>query len=331
MKAGLLCVAGSVLLAPALVGQVHVASLGTCPLELGGVVEDCQVGYLTFGTLAPDRRNAILIPTWFASRADAWRPLLGPEGLVDTTGVYVVVVESLGAGSSSSPSTSRTQRGLSFPEITVGDMVQASYRLAREHLDLPELYAVVGISLGGLQAFEWAVSYPEYVRCVVPIVGTPRQSVYDRAMWELIAQASDARTRGSSPNQRGWDDLARLLVLAGTSPESANRQPVSQYLVAQRQQVASADIFEWAWHARAILRHDVTRRHGGDMSRAASVWKGRTLVVTATYDHSISPQPAQEFARLVRADTLVLTSPAGHVDIFSNREAQSTVRTFLQR
>ena len=331
MKIGICCVAASSLIAPALTAQVQVASLGTCPLEMGGSVEDCRLGYMTFGTLAPDRRNAVLIPTWFASRAEAWRPLLGPEALVDTTGFYVVVVESLGAGSSSSPSTSRTQAGVTFPEITVGDMVEASYRLAREQLGLPELYAVVGISLGGLEAFEWAVSHPEYVRRVVPIVGTPRQAVYDRAMWELIAEAADRRVRGLAPEEAGSDDLARLLVLAGTSPEAANRQPTSRYLVAEREQVAAADMFEWAWHARAILRHDVTRHYGGDLTRAASVWKGRMLVVTATNDHSISPQPAQEFARYVDADTLVLSGAAGHVDIFSNRQAQAAVRAFLRR
>jgi hypothetical protein len=109
--------------------QTHQANLGQCPLELGGRIENCRVAYRTFGSLDPQKKNAILIPTWFASRADTWLLLLGPTGIVDTTGFFVVVVESLGAGSSSSPSNSESQHGLAFPEITVGDMVEASWYL----------------------------------------------------------------------------------------------------------------------------------------------------------------------------------------------------------
>src|SRR5207302_8613528 len=113
--------------------------LGQCSLELGGVVKDCRLAYRTFGTYETTRRNAILVPTWFASRADDWLPLLGPAGAVDTAGFYVIVIESLGAGSSSSPATSQTQHGMAFPELTIGDMVEASYRLAHDILHLPDV------------------------------------------------------------------------------------------------------------------------------------------------------------------------------------------------
>lgn len=312
-------------------GQVQVASLGTCPLELGGAIEECRLGYLTFGELAADRRNAILIPTWFASRAEDWRDLVGPDGIVDTTSAFVIVVESLGAGSSSSPANSIGQPELSFPEITVGDMVEASYRLASEYLDLPELYAVVGISLGGFQAFEWAVSHPEYVRRMVSIEGSPRLGSYDRAMWELAAEAMKALTVDSTTGRAATDDLARLLVLLGSSPAGANRTRSSEYLAAQYRQIAAANMFEWAWHARAVLRQDVSRHFGGDLARAAAQWKGPALVVTAANDHTVTPQPAQEFARLIGADTLVLDGIGGHQSIFSDRAAQAYIRNFLKR
>ena len=124
-------------------GPYELHDIGNLDLEEGGTIRGCQLAYATFGTLNAAKDNAILIPTWFASRADAWLPLLGPAGAVDTIGFYVIVIESLGAGSSSSPTTSRTQHGLAFPELTIGDMVEASYRLAHDVLRLQHVHAVV--------------------------------------------------------------------------------------------------------------------------------------------------------------------------------------------
>jgi homoserine O-acetyltransferase len=320
--------------APASTAQVRVASLGKCNLELGGAIEDCRVAYRTFGQLAADRRNAVLIPTWFASRSEAWVPLLGPKGAVDTTGFFIVVVESLGAGESSSAANSAKQSGLQFPEVTIGDMVDASYRVARDHLQLPELHAVVGISLGAQQAFEWGVRYPEYVRRIVPIVGGPRQAVYGRAFWELVATATNNAIRQTTSSDSTAYTLARLMIVGVTSPASANRRPAEKYadyLTEQARQLRSVNLFEWSTHAGAILRHDIARRFGGDLARAAESWRARTLVVTATFDHSIDPQPAQEFARLIKADTLVLTSPSGHTAFFSDSIAKARVREFVRR
>jgi homoserine O-acetyltransferase len=314
--------------------QTTQAVLGRCPLELGGAIKNCRVAFRTFGTLDSARRNAILIPTWFASRSYAWVPLLGPIVVVVTTGFFVIVVESLGAGASSSPSTSDSQSGHSFPEITIGDMVTASYRVATEHLKLPQLHAVVGISLGGLQAFEWGVSHPGYVRRIVAIAGGPRQAIYGRAMWELLARTAEDGLRGVVSLDSTATILARLFILAATSPAAANQREAagySPYLAEQARELRTVNLYEYAWQARAILRHDIARTFGGDLGQAARVWRARTLVVTASHDHSIDPQPAEAFARLVGADTHVIPSVAGHVAVFSDSVAQSVIRQFLKR
>ena len=314
--------------------QTRQVMLGECRLESGGRIENCRLGYRTFGSLNAERTNAILIPTWFASRAEAWLPLLGPTGAVDTTGFFVVIVESLGAGTSSSPSNSQTQRGRSFPEITVGDMVDAAYRLARDHLELPELYAVVGISLGGLQAFEWGVRYPDYVRRIVPIHGAPRQAIYGRAMWQLISRATEDGLGGAVPLDSTAATLARFMVIAGTSPAGANRRADStyaRYMETQARHFRGVDLYEWSWHARAILRHDIGRRFGGDLGEAAKAWRARSLVVAATQDHSIDSEPARAFARLINADTLLVTSPLGHTPVFGDSLVKATIREWLKR
>ncbi len=330
-RAGFLCAAFAVVSSSPAFGQLQQADLGSCDLELGGVIEDYHLVYRTFGRLNAARDNSILIPTWFTGTAAAWEPMLGPAGVVDTTDIFVVVVESLGAGRSSSPSNSRKHPQLSFPEITVGDMVETSYRLLQEHLELPELYAVVGISLGGFQAFEWAVSHPEYVERIVPIVGTPVQAPYQRAFWDLMGGVAQQRAEEPQPTDATADVLARLLVIGLTSPAGANTISFSDHMTAQLEAVRSADMFEWAWQARAINRHDVSRRFGGDMTRAAARWSGPALIVVAATDHSVSPGPAQRFADLIDAETYVIESPSGHVAVFSDPEAQAMVREFLRR
>jgi homoserine O-acetyltransferase len=314
--------------------QVREANLGQCPLELGGRIENCRVAYRTFGSLDAQKKNAILIPTWFASRADTWLPLLGPTGIVDTTGFFVVIVESLGAGSSSSPSNSESQHGLAFPEITVGDMVEASYRLAKDHLKLPELHAVVGISLGGLQAFEWGVQHPDYVRRIVPIHGGPRQAIYGRAMWELVTRVAEDGARGVVPLDSTATNLARFMVLAASSPASANLRAdtsYSRYLATEARQLRNVDLYEWSLHGRAILRHDIARHFKGDLTKAANGWRAKTLVVISPQDHSVDSEPARAFARLIGADTLVITSDAGHGAIFGDSAAKARVRGFLKQ
>lgn len=318
----------------AVLAQTEVADLGRCELELGGVIKDCRLGYRTVGTLAPDGRNAVLIPTWFASSADAWLPLLGPDGVVDTTSTFVIIVESLGAGSSSSPSTSRLHPGVRFPELTVGDMVETSYRLSREHLALPELAAVVGISLGGLQAFEWAVSRPDYVRAIVAIAGAPRQALYQRSVWEIIARTADDAVRGKISREEAAEKIGRMAVLITTSPRAVNevdRSRYDDYLANEIQTARDADLWEWAWQGRAIVRHDVARKFGGDLRAAARQWQGPALVVISTQDHSISPEPAEEFSALTGAQILRLEGPLGHSAIFTNAQAQAAVRNFLKR
>lgn len=328
-----LCLSLLVGLATGTNAQTRQAMLGECMLESGARIENCRLGYRSFGSLNKERTNAILIPTWFASRAEAWVPFLGPTGIVDTSGFYVVVVESLGAGTSSSPSNSDTQRGHAFPHVTVGDMVNASYRLAREHLQLPELYAVVGISLGGLQAFEWGVQYPSYARRIVPINGTPRQATYGRAMWELLSRATEDGLRGVASLDSTAVTLARFLVIAGSSPSAANRRidsTYASYIAGQAQQLRSVDLYEWRWHQRAILTHDIARQFNGDLTRAAKAWRAKSLVVIAAQDHSIDPEPARAFARLIRADTLVVASAAGHGAIFGDSAAKAVIRQWLR-
>ncbi len=106
------------------------------------------------------------------------------EPCADRQEPFVVVVDAFGNGVSSSPSNSTAQSGSAFPRITLRDMLRHQHRFLTEHLGVSRLNAVVGISMGGVQAFEWAVSYPGFSEKIVPVVGSRRLAVYDIVLWE---------------------------------------------------------------------------------------------------------------------------------------------------
>jgi len=158
-------------------------------LERGGTLPEVTIAYTTRGTLAPDGRNAILVTHGYTSghqmiepgggsSEGAWSTLVGPGMPIDTDRYYVVASNMLGSsyGSTNAASTDpRTGRpyGSSFPDITLTDIVTAQRRLL-DHLGVRHLRAVVGPSYGGFQAFQWAVTFPDFMDGVVPVVSAPR-------------------------------------------------------------------------------------------------------------------------------------------------------------
>src|SRR5712692_6946751 len=137
-------------------GAQQVAELGDLNLRGGGVIHDFRIGYRTLGKLNTDRSNAILWPTWLGGRTEDLLPFVGPANVADTSRYFVILVDSIGNGTSSSPSNSKAQPLMKFPEFSILDMVESEHRLAIEVLHLSHLHAVVGISMGGMQVFAWA-------------------------------------------------------------------------------------------------------------------------------------------------------------------------------
>lgn len=97
------------------------ANLGDFKLESGEVLRDCRIGYRTFGQLSADKSNVILIPTWAGGTTERLAGNVGAGLLADSTKYYVILVDALSNGVSSSPSNSTLQPRMHFPKITVRD------------------------------------------------------------------------------------------------------------------------------------------------------------------------------------------------------------------
>ena len=107
----------------------QMASIGDLLLESGETLRNCKVGYRTAGTLNADKSNVIIFPTWFTGTSDGlWKyELIGPGKLADTDRYFVIAIDALGNGVSSSPSTSISQPGAQFPDISIDNMVNSQY------------------------------------------------------------------------------------------------------------------------------------------------------------------------------------------------------------
>ncbi len=197
------------------------------PLDSGETLGPITLAYETYGKLNEDRSNAILILHALSGDAHAagyhspedrkpgwWDDTIGPGKAFDTDRYFVVCSNVIGgcAGStgpgSIDPRTGRPY-ALSFPVVTIHDMVNAQRRLM-EHLGIPRWLAVAGGSMGGMQALQWAVSYPDLVKSAIVLASTAVSSPQTIAFNEVGRQAIYA-----DPNWNHGDYYGRTPPKAG--------------------------------------------------------------------------------------------------------------------
>jgi homoserine O-acetyltransferase len=200
------------------------------PLDCGVTLLNVEVAYETYGALNADRSNAILVLHAFSGDAHAagisretgqpgwWSQMAGPGLAFDTDRYFVISSNVLGGcrgttgPGSIDPSTGKPY-AMRFPVITVSDMVRLQ-KLLIEHLGVTRLLAVAGGSMGGMQALEWAVAYPDSVAAVIPIAATSRHSPQQIAFNEVGRQAIMADPDWNEGNYYDSKPPARGLAIA---------------------------------------------------------------------------------------------------------------------
>jgi homoserine O-acetyltransferase len=372
------------------------------PLDCGREIHPVRIAYETYGTLSPARDNVILVchalsgdahaagyttapvaaSTRDGFRADErdagrghglgwWDGMIGPGKAFDTDRFYVVSSNLLGGcrgttgPSSQNPATGRPY-GSDFPVITVADMVRAERALLDE-LGIERLAAVAGGSLGGMQALEWAVCYPDQVDAIIPIAST--HALHPQGVaWNAIArnaitadpawQGGHYYGSGRAPN--AGMGIARMVghitYLSAVSLDSkfgrrlqfaddiryTLTEPefeVESYLRHQADSfVKRFDANTYLYTSRALSYFDLARQYGnGRLLDAVRNVSARTLLIAFSSDWLYPPSGSEELAAALRAagkevELHVIEAPYGH-DCFLLEEARQTpmIQEFLAR
>jgi homoserine O-acetyltransferase len=298
-------------------GQQQLANLGDFKLQSGELIRDCRVGYRTFGKLNGDQSNVILFPTWASGTSEQLSGSISAGELADSTNYFVVAVDALGNGVSSSPSNSAAQPHMKFPPITIRDMVNSQHRLLTEVLHVHHLKAVMGISMGGMQTFQWLVSYPDFMDKAIPIVGSPRLAPYDLVLWQAQIDAimnNVAWKGGDYDANPARVSNAEFGVLVLTTPQQYNRLTTREQALVSLEKAKTEPAFDANDHlrqAQAMMSLDVSDRFAGSMEKAEAV-KAKVLVIVSMQDHTVTPGPALDFGKQINAQVLTLNSDCGH-------------------
>ncbi|MDA0821324.1 MAG: alpha/beta fold hydrolase [Proteobacteria bacterium] len=156
-------------------------SLGEVELESGETLGDARLAYQTFGSLNAAKNNAVLLLTHFGGTHAHSAHFMAPGRALDPNIHFIVIVNLIGNGVSSSPSNSG---GANFPQVSMADNVRLQKRLLEENLGVTKLALVVGHSMGAAQAYHWAALFPEYVERAAPICGSAKTSTHNDVFLE---------------------------------------------------------------------------------------------------------------------------------------------------
>jgi homoserine O-acetyltransferase len=371
-------------------------------LDCGRVLHPIRVAYETYGELSPTRDNVILVCHALSGDAHAagfartppaestrdgfgaddrdagkgrglgwWDGMIGPGKAFDTQAYFVVSTNLLGGcrgttgPSSTNPATGRPY-GSDFPVITVADMVRTQRAFLHE-LGISRLAAVAGGSLGGMQALEWAVLYPDQVDAIVAIASTHALQPQGVA-WNAIARSAitadpewqNGHYYGTGRAPNAGMGVARMVghityLSARSLGDKFGRQlqtgediryvltdaefAIESYLRYQADSfVKRFDANTYLYTSRALTYFDLARQYGGgQLTHALRHVSARALLIAFSSDWLYPPSCSEELAAALRqvgceVQLHVIDAPYGH-DCFLLEEARQTpmIREFLKR
>jgi homoserine O-acetyltransferase/O-succinyltransferase len=348
-------------------------------LDAGVSLAPYSIAYQTYGKLNADRSNAILIchaltgdqyvaePHPITGKPGWWNILAGPGKLLDTDRYFLICANVLGGCmGSSGPSDINPATGkpwdLSFPVITIADMVRAQKKLI-DHLGIETLFCVIGGSMGGMQVLQWAASYPERVFSAVPIATAARHSAQNIAFHEVGRQAimADANWCGGNYIEKGVQPARGLAVarmaahITYLSEQALHRKfgrnlqnraaisfgfdadfQVENYL--RHQGISFVERFDansYLYITRACDYFDLAAEHGGVLAQAFRGTKTRFCSISFTSDWLYPTAENRQIVHALNAAAAnvsfveVATDKGHDAFLLDEPEFHATLRGFL--
>lgn len=343
--------------APARDGVLRHARIGDLFLETGGYLPSVSLAYETWGTLNPDASNAVLVAhaltgSTHVARGDSgedgwWDALVGPGKTVDTDRFFVVSINMLGGCYGSTGPSSADPQGLAwgsrFPFVTIRDSVRAEARLA-DLLGIGSWHTVLGGSLGGARALEWAVTEPGRVRrCAViacTAASSAEQIAFGRTQLEAIRLDPDFnggdyyngrpptaglglarriahityRSEAELEHRFGHVPQAQEDPFGSPLPAFRGRYAVESYLDHQGKKLSSRfDANSYLLLTEALMSHDVARGRG-TLRQALAGADSEFFIAAVDSDRLYLPRQSFELAAALpqKTEVRMISAPIGH-------------------
>ena len=316
-------------------GDYDLISIGRLDLEEGGSIPDCQLAVATFGTLSDAKDNAILVTTWYSGTHQIFRDVyIGPDHALDPERYFIVVIDQIGSGLSTSPHNAPDEISMShFPRVRIGDDVVAQERLLREHFGIEKLQLVVGGSMGAQQTYEWAVRFPDKVLRAAPIAGTAQNTPHDYLFTKALVEAitsdpgfADGEYKSNADVVAGLTRHAGIWAVMGFSTEFW-KQEVWRALEFESKEAFMAGFLEpyftvmdpndllcmaWKWQ-----HGDVARHTNGDLAAALGLITATTFVLPINEDMFFPVRDHEAEQRHITGSELrVIDDVLGHLGLF---------------
>jgi homoserine O-acetyltransferase len=274
------------------------AALGNLRLASGEAIVDFRQSFVTHGALNAARSNAVLVCSSLSGTHHRLDFLIGPGKALDPARWFVVATDAIGNGLSSSPSNSAAQPGMRFPRFALRDMVAAQRRLLTEHLGVDRLAAVVGASMGGMQALQWAVTHPDAMDAVVAMTPMAKTAPWAALVTEaarscLMADPAWTGDGFAGAPERGRRAFVAVMnALLTRTPEAlahlGDAADARRWLddLVVHQQAVGVDPHDYLFQSWAYDAHDVGGGDGfaGDTAAALGSIRARTLVLCPPQD-----------------------------------------------
>ncbi|MBI1394900.1 MAG: alpha/beta fold hydrolase [Betaproteobacteria bacterium] len=307
----------------------EVFELGDLRLQHGGTLPSARLAFRTWGQLNGRRDNCIVFPTYYTGDHAANARIIGAGHALDPADWFIVVPNMFGNGVSSSPSNTTGHRGGGrFPHVSLLDNVVCQYRLIVQHLGVRRIALATGWSMGGMQAYQWAVLFPDLVERLLPVCATARCWPQNHVFLEGVQAALRADTTFQDgfytrPPEAGLRAFGR--TYAGWAYSAAffrqklhevlGHRTVEELLLAWEDDHLAYDANDLLAMLRTWQNADASANdmYRGNFPRALSSIRARTIVMPCDQDAYFTLPECLHEASLIRdAELRPLRSAYGH-------------------
>lgn len=288
--------------------------------ENGGEITGMKVGYVTWGRLNDAKDNAILLLPGSSNGRHFADAHIGPGKTYDTNKYFVVCVDPIGGGNSSSP---RDGLGNAFPKYTIRDMVRAQHELITGGLGLTRLLAVSGPSMGSFQALEWGINYPDFVTGLILIVPAARMDRHFAPVMDAFETVIrlDPKYRDGKYTENPADGIraAALIFFPWVLSDEYLATLNDAGYKRAKNAIGEAWVKEWdanslLWRFNASSTYDASKPFGGNMKKALGRVKARVLLLYSSTDRTVPGYLTRElYQGLKDASCVEIPSIRGHM------------------